>query len=296
MIGSPGVLMIATCFLLLFYGLLLLVCHSRKTWQQKRLGVLEQVQLLRLLTGELYRHRGFSHAVLHGETSLHTALLETRDRLDQLMALTDVSAAEQQPAWLHLMDHWSRLRKGSLNPSDSLQQHHQIIHNSIFLLEDMIEAAMNNHPDMATGLASIWHEILQASEWVGQAQTKGLCLLAGGKNGLEQRIKLRFLYQKIRLATGNGFAALRPYFETHLPDVEASLQGNEQRTNRWLDELERKLLAEQGPEINALDYLQQTSQVIDDLLQLTDLTLQPLQPAQLEINQSPGWVSVTDHQ
>lgn len=296
MIGSPGVLMLATCFLLLLYGLLLLTRHFRKTQQQKRLGILDQIQILRLLIGELHRHRGLTQAVLNGETSLHTPLLETRDRLDQLLTLADASTAGQQPAWLHLIDHWSRLRNGSVDLPDNLQQHHQIIHNSIFLLEDLIEAAMDSQPDITTDLASIWHEILQATEWVGQTQAKGLCMLAGKLNSMEQRIKLRFLFQKTQLAAGNGFAALLPYCEAHQLDLQASLQGSEQRIRGVLNELERQLLAGQHVEITALDYLRQTSQIVDDLLALTDLTLQPLQPTQLEINQSLAWVSVADHQ
>lgn len=256
--------------------------HIRQQQHRKNLQLLQQMKLLRQLIGGFQRHRGLSNGLLCGDTSLHEPLRATRTELDHLMnTAINADADSHRDTWQHLADHWSRLREGrTLDANNNLTQHHLIIRTSIFLLEDLARETnlSENQPHLAW-LPLIWHEVMQTAEWAGQARALGTGMAAAGHNSAEQRIRLRFLYQKIHLLSNLAFRSLRTEFDQHLTAATLPLQQAEQQVTNLLNCIQQELLTDQPLTISASDYFQQATLAIESLLSLVDLTLDHLQQA-----------------
>ncbi|WP_369920537.1 nitrate- and nitrite sensing domain-containing protein [Marinomonas polaris] len=262
---------------LLFYGL-----HWRLQ-QKKRLHIqlnIRQLTLLRVLIAEFQRHRGLSNAVLCGDTSMSQDLANTRQSLDQHIRAAQEFDGTHRNAWNSLIDHWSRMREGrSSDRANNLIQHHLIIRNSIFLMEDVASEI-----DLTKGLPElgylpcIWREVIQAAEWAGQARALGTGMAAAGQSSVEQRVRMHFLYQKIELLAGKAFATLQHHAIEHPQMNEFRLQHCEQVVADFLSCIKQELLGSELPVIAAKTYFQHATQAIDELLALVDTALGQLHP------------------
>ncbi|NVK72243.1 hypothetical protein C0J08_03800 [Marinomonas sp. CT5] len=259
-------------FALLFYSL-----HWRLQ-QKKRLHIqlnIRQLALLRILIAEFQRHRGLSNGVLCGDTSMSQDLAITRKKLDQHILTAQEFNGAHRNAWSGVIDHWSRLREGrNSDRANNLVQHHLIIRNSIFLMEDVASEI-----DLTQGLPElgylpcIWREVIQAAEWAGQARALGTGIAAAGQSSVEQRVRMHFLYQKIELLAGKAFATLK-HHATEYPQMnEFNLQHGEQVVANFLGCIKQELLGSEAPVIAAKTYFQQATQAIDELLALVDTAL-----------------------
>lgn len=256
---------------LAFYGL-----HRRLQRQQRAhmQSNLRQLTLLRALIAGFQRHRGLSNGVLCGDAGMSQELAVTRQQLDRHIRDAQPLGGSHRDAWNSLFDHWSRLREGrSGDATNNLAQHHLIIRNSIFLMEDVASEV-----DLSEGRASlsylpcIWREVVQAAEWAGQARALGTGIAAAGHSSAEQRVRLRFLYQKIQQLAGDAFATLQPHSEQfQLPQRQRVIEA-------FLHCIEQELLGQEQPAIAAKSYFQRATQAIDELLALVDTALQHLQP------------------
>lgn len=261
---------------LLFYGL-----HRRRQRQQRQHSQLniQQLALLRALIAGFQRHRGLSNGVLCGDASLSEDLATARQGLDQHIRAAQALNSTHRDAWNSLIDHWSRMREGrSSDQANNLVQHHLIIRNSIFLMEDVA-----NEIDLSEGRAElaylpcIWREVVQAAEWAGQARALGTGIAAAGQSSAEQRVRMRFLYQKIELLAGAAFATLQRHATEHPQANGLRLQHREQVVADFLRCIKQELLGEERPVIAAKAYFQHATQAIDELLALVDAALAQLQ-------------------
>lgn len=263
--------------ILLLYGL------HRRLQRQKRQHMqlnIRQLALLRALISGFQRHRGLSNGVLCGDASLSHDLVTARRGLDQHIRAAQDFDSTHRDSWNSLIDHWSRMREGhSSDRANNLLQHHLIIRNSIFLMEDVA-----NEIDLTEGRAElrylpcIWREVVQAAEWAGQARALGTGIAAAGQSSAEQRVRMRFLYQKIELLAGTAFATLQRHATDHpLADV-FRLQHREQVVEDFLRCTKEELLDQEQPVIAAKTYFQRATQGIDELLALVDAALAQLQP------------------
>jgi hypothetical protein len=261
---------------LLFYGL-----HRRLQRQKNQHSQLniQQLALLRALISGFQRHRGLSNGVLCGDASLSQDLAAARQGLDHHIRTAQALNSTHRDAWSSLIDHWSRMREGrSSDQANNLAQHHLIIRNSIFLMEDVA-----NEIDLSEGRAElaylpcIWREVIQAAEWAGQARALGTGIAAAGQSSAEQRVRMRFLYQKIELLAGAAFATLQRHATEHPQTNGLRLQHREQVVADFLRCIKQELLGEERPVIAAKAYFQQASQAIDELLALVDAALVQLQ-------------------
>ncbi|OHC49471.1 MAG: hypothetical protein A3J25_04065, partial [Pseudomonadales bacterium RIFCSPLOWO2_02_FULL_63_210] len=198
--GFPLLLAGATALLitaLLFYAL------HRRLQRQRRQHIqlnIQQLALLRALISGFQRHRGLSNGVLCGDASLSQDLAVARQGLDQHIRAAQALDSTHQDAWNSLIDHWSRMREGRSDQANNLAQHHLIIRNSIFLMEDVAsEIDLSEGRAELSYLPCIWREVVQAAEWAGQARALGTGIAAAGQSSAEQRVRMRFLYQKIEL-------------------------------------------------------------------------------------------------
>ncbi|MNG08057.1 Nitrate and nitrite sensing [compost metagenome] len=182
--GLPLLLAAATALatlVLLFYGL------HRRQQRQKRQHIqlnIRQLALLRALISGFQRHRGLSNGLLCGDASLSQDLATARQGLDQHIRAVKEFDSTHRDAWNSLIDHWSRMREGrSSDRANNLVQHHLVIRNSIFLMEDVA-----NEIDLTEGRAElgylpcIWREVIQAAEWAGQARALGTGIAAAGQS------------------------------------------------------------------------------------------------------------------
>lgn len=262
---------------LLFYGL------HRRLQRQKRQHVqanIHQLALLRALISGFQRHRGLSNGVLCGDASLSQDLASTRQELDQHVRAAEELDSTHRDAWSSLIDHWSRMREmRTSDPANNLAQHHLIIRNSIFLMEDVAaEIDLSEGRAELAYLPCIWREVVQAAEWAGQARALGTGIAAAGQSSAEQRVRMRFLYQKIELLAGTAFATLQRHTSEHPQATGLRLQQRQQVVADFLRCIEQELLGEERPVIAAKTYFQQASQAIDELLALVDAALAQLQP------------------
>lgn len=274
LLASAAVLVMTS---LLFYGL-----HRRLQRQRRRQIQLniQQLTLLRALISGFQRHRGLSNGVLCGDASLSQDLAVARQGLDRHIRAAEELDSTYRDAWNSLIDHWSRMREGrSSNPANNLAQHHLIIRNSIFLMEDVAsEIDLSEGRAELSYLPCIWREVVQAAEWAGQARALGTGIAAAGQSSAEQRVRMRFLYQKIELLAGTAFAILQRHANEHPQADVFRLQYREQVVADFLRCIKQELLGQEQPVIAAKAYFQRATQAIDELLALVDAALAQLQP------------------
>ena len=273
--------LLASVATLLLLGLLCYGLHRRMRLQklQHRQLNIRQLSLLRALIAGLQRHRGLSNGVLCGDQSLSQDLATTRQELDRHIGTAQGLASTHKDAWSGLIDHWSRMRDGrSSDPANNLAQHHLIIRNSIFLMEDVAsEIDLSNGRAELSYLPCIWRDVLQAAEWAGQARALGTGIAAAGQSSAEQRVRLRFLQQKIQLQAGSAFDTLQQH-ATQYPQASAfHLRRCEQVVEDFVHCIEQELLGREQPVIAAKAYFQRATQAIDELLALVDGALHQLQ-------------------
>ncbi|MBS7724041.1 hypothetical protein I0E51_01160 [Pseudomonas lalucatii] len=127
-------------------------------------------------------------------------------------------------------------------------------------------------------LPCIWREVVQAAEWAGQARALGTGIAAAGQSSAEQRVRLRFLYQKIRLLAETAFATLQRHAGEHPQGDLFRLPHRQRVIDDLLHCIEQELLGKAQPAIAAKTYFQHATQAIDELLALVDTALQQLQP------------------
>jgi hypothetical protein len=276
--GLPLLLAAALATLiLLFYGL------HRRLQRQKHQHIqlnIRQLALLRALISGFQRHRGLSNGVLCGDASLSQDLATARQGLDQHIRAAQEFDSSHRDAWNSLIDHWSRIREGrSSGRANNLVQHHLIIRNSIFLMEDVASEIDLTEGRAELGyLPCIWREVVQAAEWAGQARALGTGIAAAGQSSAEQRVRMRFLYQKIELLAGTAFATLHRHATDHPQADVFRLQHREQVVEDFLRCTKEELLDQEQPVIAAKTYFQRATQGIDELLALVDAALAQLQP------------------
>jgi hypothetical protein len=273
--------LLASAAALLLLGLLCYALHRRMRRQklQHRQLNIRQLSLLRALIAGLQRHRGLSNGVLCGDQSLSQELATTRQELDRHIGTAQALAGTHRDAWRGLIDHWSRMRDGrSSDPANNLAQHHLIIRNSIFLMEDVAsEIDLSNGRAELSYLPCIWRDVLQAAEWAGQARALGTGIAASGQSSAEQRVRLRFLQQKIQLQAGSAFDTLQQHAARHPQANAFHLRRCEQVVEEFVHCIEQELLGREQPLIAAKAYFQRATQAIDELLALVDGALNQLQ-------------------
>jgi len=262
-------------------ALLCYYLHRRGQWQKRRhiQSNIAQLTLLRALIADFQRHRGLSNGVLCGDASLGHDLATARQGLDKYIERAQKLNGTHRDAWNGVIDHWSRMREGrNTNPANNLAQHHLIIRNSIFLMEDIAsEIDLSEGRAELSYLPCIWQHVMQAAEWTGQARALGTGIAAVGHSSAEQRVRLRFLYQKIQLLAGTAFSTLQRHAAEYPHSDAFQLTQREQVVRGFLLCIEQDLLGQERPAIASKAYFQNATRAIDELLALVDAALSQLQ-------------------
>ncbi|WP_409524795.1 nitrate- and nitrite sensing domain-containing protein [Nitrincola sp. MINF-07-Sa-05] len=284
--------LILTLLLLITATVLLLLLRwhlQSRTLKRQKQGV-RLLTLLRELIADLQRHRGLSTGLLRGDKSLSSDLQQVRTRINTRLQLkselnnnfrnessNEFSAfLKDNERWLGITDHWSRLGRDThhVTPDNNLQQHNRMIGNLIFLAEDVAESL--HLPDKNRLLSYqpyIWREVIQAAEWAGQARALGTGIAAAGQSSAQERIRLRFLRDKIQALSDTAFTMLRH----KSPDNNLfNLLAPEAAVCSLLLCIEQELLRSEKTAIAAKSYFAQATLTIDALFTLVDTALEHL--------------------
>lgn len=254
----------------------------RRLQRQKQARIqlnIDQLALLRALIAGFQRHRGLSHGVLCGDGGMSQELADISQQLDGHIQDARTLDSNHPEAWNGVIDHWSRLReRHTADVANNLTQHHLIIRNSIFLMEDVATEVDIGEGRAALGyLPCVWREVVQAAEWAGQARALGTGIAAAGQSNAQQRVRLRFLLEKIRLLAGTAFASLHRHAVEHPQQDAFRLAQREAVVTSFLHCIEQELLSQEQPRIAAKAYFKRATEAIDELLALVDTALLQLQ-------------------
>lgn len=250
--------------------------------QRRRIQIahtLRQLRVLRQLIAALQRHRGLSNGVLNGDDRLRAELTETRATVDRHIQQRTMRHTTQRETWDALLDHWGRLRQSEqLTVENNLTQHSLLIRNCLYLLEDIAVSAdlAKEYPHLHY-VEALWRDLVPAAEWTGQARALGTGLAAQGCSSAEQRVRLRFLYQKMEQSTRSTFELLREH-SLCFPDMAlAGVNDCAAAVKSLLECIERDLLQCSTPSIAAPVFFAQATQTIDQLFGLVDDALGQLE-------------------
>lgn len=269
--------------LLAVLGLTVWYLHHRARRQSARAlrENTDQLALLRQLLGSLQRHRGLSTGLLSGDERLRSELTEVRAEIDRYFATSQTLTSRQPDSWQGLTDHWSRLRSAdNIDVANNLVQHNQIIRNSIYLIEDIaLERDLSQGRPELSYLPWIWRDVIQAAEWAGQARAMGTGMAAAEDSAPGQRVRMRFLHQKIEQLSSDAFDALtdRSVSEGDIGKQVIQCQASVQTFLRCIDQ---DLLSDSKPRIDAPAFFQQATVAVEALLDMVDTAVAHLESVQ----------------
>lgn len=256
---------------IMLVGLLVMVLHVRakqKTRHQQALGI-QWLAHLRVFLARIQKHRGLTSGYLKGDQSSASEI----ERLQRGIA-EDISKIEHLGEWMRknerwktIAEHWSRLsvRYRESDPANNLNQHHCMIQNTLYLIEDMADehSLIKLKTDSSKGVEFLWKDLLQTIEYMGQARAIGTGVAASGRCGSVDRIKLNYLHKKIERGTASVI--------DELPN-KSVVQTNVSTLLNYIDE---KILAAQC-EVTPTDYFSTATKTLECLYEQYDLTLQKL--------------------
>ncbi|MGM0449839.1 MAG: nitrate- and nitrite sensing domain-containing protein, partial [Pseudomonadota bacterium] len=246
-----SLLLAATGLALLAGALPILLLRQNARYKRFRRIQLARLNSLRDLILNLQRHRGLSTGLLSGDDSMRGELITRRQHIDRIIHEAPMEDERYAERWSGIQDHWSRLRETDRHSVDNnLTQHHQIIRNALFLIQDV--AADDRVAPHPASRRCIWNEVLEAAEWSGQARALGTGMAAAGTSSAAQRVRMRFLSEKIQNLSSTAFKALEASPSTTAQSRH--LVGTQQAVRRLLNEIETELLAADPIEIPAKRY------------------------------------------
>ena len=265
----------------LLAGIFFTLYRRMRRQQKKQLNSnIDQLKLLRILLTDFQKHRGLSTALLSGDSSLQVELTSTQNRLEKSTSRALCIGTYHTDVWHKLINQWQQIRHDSTaNPANNLLNHHRLIRDTTFLIEDIADDL-----DLGAGkkelsyLDCIWREVVQTAEWIGQARALGTGIAAAQSSSAAQRVRLRFLHEKIKELSAIAFSTLEQSDADHL-----NLQQPKQSVNNFLLCLEQELLNCEKTQIEAKLYFKQATLAINDLLVMMDAALKDVQNAANEI-------------
>lgn len=254
--------------------------HQQKRQQRLQTEqVLKELRLLRQLITALQRHRGLSNGVLNGDDRLLAELMKTRELVSQhVQSMSSLNTARRE-GWESLCDHWSRLRQNDgLAVDNNLAQHNVLIRNCLYLLEDVAVSADLTHqyPNLQH-VPALWRHLVPAAEWTGQARALGTGLAAQRVSSPEQRVRMRFLYQKIVQTTQLTFQILQAH-TSQFPEMKLkTVDDCRAAVDGFLACIQSDLLAGEKPTIAAPLFFEKATYTIDRLFDVVDEVLAQLE-------------------
>lgn len=241
------------------------------------LNQLDEMKSLLLL---IQRHRGLTSGCLQGDDKLKPNIDSTRSECDAHWQALHAARPELREDGLFegIYSHWQRLRERwpEHEVGNNIDQHNRLILNLLYLIENLAE----DSPQLALyarkhGFDMVWKEVLEAIEAIGQTRAIGTGIVASGKSSAVDRIRLKFLMEKV----SNHLQQLLQNFSKapgdHSQEVER-IQFAQARTEILMAFTNQYLLADQITDVSAERFFEVASEAINPLDQLFSTVLQRL--------------------
>lgn len=197
------ILLSSLAFLIAFSVLIwgLRTYSQHKTRKTQALGLI-WLSSLRMFLAKVQKHRGLSTGLLNGERSLENQILKLQASIaDDINVIESAGEwMEKSERWVGIVEHWRRLSQKykSYSAADNLNQHHWMIQNTLYLIEDMADEHALISLARRENIEYLWKDLLQTIEFMGQARAIGTGVAAVGSCGSVERIRLNYLLRKIK--------------------------------------------------------------------------------------------------
>jgi twitching motility protein PilJ len=280
--------LIAVAFSLPIVVLLyLLVNEQSKTIdfaEEERKG-LEYLKPTSKLLSDLLLHRDLAAAHLGGDAAYKDQVTKKQADIDADFNALDReerrfgAAFKTSKEYAALKKSWADLKAGvlTLKPEQSLEQHNKLINEALRLI---VRAGNSSNlvldPDVASYYAmdavifkvpDLMEEISNARGFGASAIAKGGELSATDKALLASaRARILESAQKLKDNIEFGLEANPKMSATLKPAVEYTLTS----TNAFLDQLDKKVLAAQAPQMTTAEYFAEASKAVDVSSKLSD--------------------------
>lgn len=253
-----------------------------------RLAGINKLEVLKRLLTHIQQHRGLSNGELNGDTQLKCRVEEVGKEVGkdwEELELIDSSFKDNE-RFIGTYTHWNRLkvRYSGLAVSNNLEQHSRLIMNLLYLIEDVAESHdLDFIRSDVRGSEVIWKELLETAESIGQIRALGTGIVAAGECDSIQRIRVRFLNDKIKRMLKELITGLQCSLDNGSSrHVILPLLDNVKKTENSILELvalnETELFNTQGRGITSEDYFSLASRCMEPLMALFDEGLNRLKP------------------
>lgn len=241
-----------------------------------RIG-LQAVIDVRNLMVLVQRHRGWSTVYTLGDTKAHDQLALLKDNIQQQNAtLSKAYQLTQYDRWQAYVEHWQRLSEKALHlsSSDNFKQHTQLLGCILFLLEDVSHAYyLTNKKSLPDKL--LWRDLLQLSEFIGQARALGTAMATVKEFNRVERSKLISLRHQITDLSENLYQRLS---EQALSENLLKNVAYASKCTRYLcSAIEHELIETKDIEMDRDSYFQLASDSISAINQLFDEELKRIE-------------------
>ncbi len=259
----------------------------RRVSALRRRGIYK-LELLKKLLTHIQQHRGLSNGELNGDSKLNSRVSEVAKKVEKDWECLESVKSDviNHDRYMGIYTHWDRLktRYSGLSVSNNLEQHNRLIMNLLYLIEDVAESHELDliRPD-TRGSEVIWKELLETVESIGQIRALGTGIVAAGGCDSIQRIRVRFLNEKIKRMFKELISGLQCSLdngssrELIVPLLDQVVQ-TEGSINELISLNETELFSKQGIMISSEDYFSLASRCIEPLMALFDESLNRLKP------------------
>lgn len=194
-----------TASILVLFGITVAVINQKNQvlMKKKQRTGLQWLLLLRGFLSHTQQHRGLTTGYLNGDQSLEQRIEQLHQSL-----MSDIKKIENIDEWItenenwnSIKDHWLRLKRGykTNTMENNLTQHGCLIRNILYLIEEMAEhhqlLRLDNIDEF--GVDFIWRNLLETTEYMGQARALGTGISASQSCSSVDKIKLNYLKDKI---------------------------------------------------------------------------------------------------
>lgn len=253
----PGLILAALAFSIASAGFHR-VRRLRKTLRQRQTDSIQLIRLLKELLSQIQNHRGLVSVLLNGDTRKRS---EITDKQDEITRSFQYLARHHNPTLLtptrmqRICDYWQDIveQLTSLTAEQSFDRHSALIRQVLFQIGDTADnGQLQELPEIAQPLVTLWANLPAAAETIGQARAVGAGVAAAGHCDSVARIKLRYLHQRVAAA-----------LDTLAAQPESAASTCPGKVEHLLNELEQHLLLPAKPTISAAHYFQLASEALN---------------------------------
>ena len=241
---------------------------------------IKKLEALKRLLVHIQQHRGLSNGELNGDTHLRERVIfitiDISNDWKKLESLDSKISSNEHFVGIHT--HWMRLKDKyqGLSVTNNLEQHNRLILNLLYFIEDVSESHHLDYIRFDTrGIEVIWKELLETAESIGQVRALGTGIVASGGSDSIQRIRIKFLNEKIHRMLKEVMSSLQASLDSgSSKELITPLLNRVRDTEASIDKLtalnEAELYKEKGISISSESYFTLASRCMDPLLSLFD--------------------------